>query len=100
MCQLGRTHRHFRADFLQGVLIGSPASEVPLGKLGDSLQLLIRSNGVTHSLVFDGLEFNETQVFAVLPIPVGFLPDVDRRPIGGGRPLAATFGAGVEIRMA
>jgi len=32
-------------------------------------------------LVLDGSEFQQTQVFALFPMPVGFLPDVDGWPV-------------------
>jgi len=68
-------------DLLQRVLIDSPAHEFPLGTFSNSLQLFIRRDREALSLVLDSLEFQQTQIFAFFPVLVGFLPDVDWRPI-------------------
>src|ERR1700687_1053632 len=63
------------------MLIDSPAHEFPLRNFCDACQLLSIRNSIPFPPVLDGFEFQQTQVFAFFPMPVGFLPNVDRRPV-------------------
>jgi len=47
----------------------------------DMVLLFAIRNGVPFAPVLNGLEFKQTQVFAFFPMPVGFHPDVDGRPV-------------------
>ena len=73
-----RPHGFPSADFLQRVLVDSPAHEFPLGNLRDSRQLFIGRNRVSFSLVFNRFEIQQTQIFALFPMLVGLFADVDR----------------------
>jgi len=63
------------------MLIDPPADEFTLRSYRDSLQLFIARNCISFSLVFNRLEVKQAQVFALFPMLIGFLPDVDRRPV-------------------
>ena len=82
-CELDRTHGFLVADSFQRVLIDPPAPKFPLRNFCDLRQLSICGNRIALALVLNRFELQQAQVFALLPVPVGFLPDVDRRPIRG-----------------
>jgi hypothetical protein len=68
-------------DLLQRVLVDSPANELPFGNLGDSRELFIGCDSASLTPVFNCFEIQQTQIFALFPVAVGFLPDVDGRPV-------------------
>ncbi|MFI5091015.1 MAG: hypothetical protein ACHP7P_13235 [Terriglobales bacterium] len=63
------------------MLVDSTAHEFPLRNARNPRQLLVIRNGVPFAPVLDGFEFQQTQIFAFFPVPVGFLPDVDGWPV-------------------
>ena len=81
MHQFYSSHRCRHTNFLQCVPVDSPTHEFPLGNFRDLSQLFIRRNRISFSLVFNCFEIQQTQVFALFPMLVGFLANIDRRPI-------------------
>ena len=63
------------------MLVDSSANEFPLGDSRDKSQLFIGRDCVSLSLVLDRFEIQQTEVFALLPVFVGFLSYEKRRPV-------------------
>jgi hypothetical protein len=63
------------------VLIDSSTHEFPLGNFRDPRQLFVIGNGISFPHVLDRFGFQQTQVFAIFPVPVGFLSDGNEGPI-------------------
>jgi hypothetical protein len=100
-CQLHCSYRLASTDFLQRVLTDSTSPEFPLGNVRDPRQLFVIGNSVPSPPVLDGFEFQQTQVFTLFPMPVVFLPDVDRRPVRNNvRPLQQSVGRERRIQLA
>ena len=68
-------------DLLQRVLVDSPAHEFPLRNLCDPRKLIVIRYRIPFAPVLDGIEFEQAQILALFPVAVGFLPDVDGRPV-------------------
>jgi len=69
------------AYFFQSVLTDSSTHEFPLWNLGDPRQLRVGRYDVSFSSVFDTLEIQQAQIFALFPMPVVLFSDVDWRPV-------------------
>jgi hypothetical protein len=55
--------------------------EFSLRNFRDPNQLFVIGNSIPSPPVLDGFEFQQTQVFTLFPMPVGFLADVDGWPV-------------------
>jgi hypothetical protein len=63
------------------VLADPAPHEFAFRHCGDSGYLFIAHDSVALSFVQNRAEIQQTQVFALFPMPVGFLADVDGRPV-------------------
>jgi hypothetical protein len=79
--QLDFPHGFPLTDFLQSMLIDSPAHEFSLWNPSDPHQVLWTGNSVSLSPVLNGLGVQQAQIAPLFPMPVRFLPGVDGRPV-------------------